>query len=79
MKLLDNWFAIIKGSYAVWLGQLIGWASAYQAWLMSLSAEDQVQLHAAVQIHWIPIVIAFLGIFGISAARAVSQPNLPSK
>jgi hypothetical protein len=76
MHLLDNWWSVVKGSYSVWLGQLIGWASAYQVWLSSLSPEDQVTLHAAGQIHWIPIAIAFLGIFGISAARAISQPSL---
>ncbi len=79
MQLIENWWAVVKGSYAVWLGQLIGWASAYQAWLTSLSPEDQVTLHAVGQIHWIPYIIAFLGIFGIAGARAVSQPNLTNK
>lgn len=77
MNLIANAWGVIVRSYAVWLGQLIGWASAYQIWLTSLSPEDQVSLHAVGQIHWIPYGIAFLGIFGISAARAISQPNLP--
>jgi hypothetical protein len=76
MQLIENWWPTVKGSYTVWLGQFIGIVSAYHAWLLSLSPEDQLTLHAGPQIHWIPLVISFLGIFGIGAARAVSQPKL---
>lgn len=77
MNFIENAWATIKGSYSVWLSQVIGWASAYVAFLMSLSEADQVTLHAAPQIHWIPLAIAFLGIFGGPFARALKQNNLP--
>lgn len=79
MNLVTNWVEVLKKSYAVWVGQLIGWATAYQIWLSSLSPVDQETLRAAVQIHWIPIAVAFIAIFGIPTARVTYQSNLPSK
>lgn len=79
MKFITDAWATIIRSYSVWLTQILGWAMAYVAFLMSLSEADQVTLHAAPQIHWIPIVLAFLGIFGGPFVRAVKQNNLPSQ
>lgn len=78
MNFIANAWATILRSYSVWLTQVLGWAMAYVAFLMSLSEADQATLHAAPQIHWIPIVLAFLGIFGGPFVRAVKQPNLPN-
>ena len=79
MELIDNAWTVVRKSYAVWLGQFMGWFSGYLAFLASLSPVDQETLHAAAQLHWGPILIAFLGIVGIPAARATYQPNLPNK
>lgn len=79
MMFIENAWRTILGSYTLWLGQIIGWASAYQVFLQALSPADQLTLHAAGQIHWIPIVIAFLGVFGIGFARSIKQPTLGGK
>jgi hypothetical protein len=78
VNFINNAWATIIRSYSVWLAQVLGWATAYVVFLQSLSPEDQVTLHAAGQIHWIPIGLAFLGIFGGPFVRALKQPNLPN-
>jgi hypothetical protein len=79
MNFIENAWATIVRSYSVWLAQILGWATAYVVFLQGLSPEDQVTLHAEPQIHWIPIVLAFLGIFGGPFVRALKQPSIPSK
>jgi hypothetical protein len=71
----------IRKSYVVWLGQLLGWLGAYMGVISSdlLSEADKVTFHVAAQLHYIPIVIALFGIFGIAAARAIKQPNIPTQ
>jgi predicted permease len=79
MNFIENAWATVVRSYAVWLGQIIGWIGGYMALIGSdmLSEQDKLNWHVAAQLHYIPILIAFLGIFGIGVARAVSQPSLP--
>lgn len=78
MNFIENAWATIIRSYSVWLLQLIGWSQAYVVFLQSLSPADQITLHAEPQTHWIPIALAFLGIFGGPFVRALKQPNLPN-
>lgn len=73
---IENAMSVILRSYSQWLTQFMGWAIGYVAWLLSLSPADQATLHAEAQIHWIPIGLSFLGIFGGPFARALKQNSL---
>lgn len=81
MNFINNAWEVVKGSYAVWVGQIMGWIGGYMALLSSnlLSDADKINWHVAGQLHYLPIAIAFLGIFGVGVARAVYQPKLGDK
>lgn len=70
---ITNALTIVLRSAAVWIGQLAGWITVYTTWLSTQTPADQVTLHAAPQLHWLPICVSFLTIVGIPIARAIAQ------
>ena len=70
---IENAFRVVATSAAVWIGQLAGWITIYTQWLGAQTPADQATLHAAPQIHWLPILVGFLTIVGIPIARAIAQ------
>jgi hypothetical protein len=80
MNFIDNAWETVRKSYAVWLGWALGAYGAFLSIELSmLTADEQIAWHVASQSHWFPFVTAVLGIFGITALRAVKQDNSPPK
>ena len=81
MNFIENAWETVRKSYAVWLGWLVGFLGSWMAFIASdlFSEQDKINFHVAAQLHYIPILIGFIGLFGIGVARAVKQQNLPLK
>lgn len=76
MQLIDNWWSVIKVSYASWLGALLGALQIFYAYVNTSAPNIQTTLHFAAWSQWAPWVLGLATAFGVPIGRAVKQQSV---
>lgn len=76
MQLIDNWWGVIKASAVTWIGQSIGYALIFYAYVNSSNDHIKDVFYFASWSDWVPWVAGLATAFGIPIARAVKQQSV---
>jgi hypothetical protein len=73
MQLINNAWSVIWASATTWVGQVLGWALIFYAYVNTSNADIQATLHFTAWSQWVPWIIGLATAFGIPIARGVKQ------
>lgn len=76
MQLIENWWSVVKASATTWLGQIIGYALIFYAYVNSSNDHIKDVFYFASWADWVPWVAGLATAFGIPIARAVKQQSV---